>query len=151
MKNQAEPAKPYLVVDGHSVIHAWPDLKRLHLDGPRRHLAREALMQRLRQLQDGEGCQVVVVFDGTQPVRGEVREPDGLQILFAEAGMTADGLIERLVAKYAALLRMTVATADGMVRETILAHGAEWMSPEALMKRWQAVEGEWRKHTGRPS
>ena len=54
----------YLLVDGHSVIHAWPELKREHRIASRRHLARTELLKRLRNLQDMSGMQVVVVFDG---------------------------------------------------------------------------------------
>ena len=149
MEQDSAAPKSYLLVDGHSVIHAWPDLKLMHQDTPRRHLAREELMNRLRRLQDAEGFQVVVVFDGNQPVRGEVREPDGLQIIFADAGITADGVIERLVGKYARQRRITVATADGMVRETILAHGADWISPEGLRRLWLGSEENWRKQLRR--
>jgi predicted RNA-binding protein with PIN domain len=125
-------ARAYLLVDGHSVIHAWPELRKLHTQGARRHLAREQLMQRLRGYQDQTGCRVVVVFDGTQARTSEIREPDGLQVIYADAGATADTVIERLAAKYAGQVAIRVASADGMVRETIHAHGADWISPEGL-------------------
>jgi predicted RNA-binding protein with PIN domain len=40
----------YLVVDGHSVIFAWPDLRALHERN--RPAARKALADRLQQLHD---------------------------------------------------------------------------------------------------
>lgn len=122
----------YLIVDGHSVMHAWPELKRMQRSAPRRHLARLELLRRLRTYQDMQGAQVVVVFDGTQPARGEEREPGGLQVIYAEAATTADAIIERLAAKYAGVHPLRVVSADGMVRETILASGADWLSPEML-------------------
>jgi predicted RNA-binding protein with PIN domain len=52
----------YLIVDGHSVIFAWPELRKLH--ARRTSLAREALIKHLRDYQDWTGVHVVVVFDG---------------------------------------------------------------------------------------
>src|SRR5213592_736497 len=52
----------YLIVDGHSIIFAWPELRRLH--ARRSSLAREALLKQLRNYQDWTGVRVVIVFDG---------------------------------------------------------------------------------------
>lgn len=134
----------YLLVDGHNVMHAWPELKQLQRQASRRHQARQQLLQRLRHLQDMTGTRVVVVFDGTQSQGSEEREPEGLQIFYAAAGATADRLIERLAAKYAPLHRLRVASADGLVRETVLACGADWLSPETLRLECEAAESAMR-------
>lgn len=126
---------PFLIVDGHSVIHAWPDLARLHRTASKRHLARSELLKRLRLLQDMTGDRVVVVFDGTGSRTSEEREQQGLQIFYADAKATADTVVERLAVRYAPTHRLTVASADGMVRDSILASGAEWISPEMLQLR----------------
>jgi predicted RNA-binding protein with PIN domain len=130
----------YLLVDGHSVIHAWPELLREHRIAARRHLARTELLKRLRHLQDMSGMQVVVVFDGAKQGTNEEREPQGLQIIYADPGTTADTIIERLVARYSKERPMRVASADGMVRETILSLGAEWFSPEILRGMCESAE-----------
>jgi predicted RNA-binding protein with PIN domain len=52
----------YLIVDGHSVIFSWPELRKLH--DRRTALGREALTKKLRDYQDWSGVHVVVVFDG---------------------------------------------------------------------------------------
>ena len=51
----------FLLVDAHSVIFGWPELRALH----RRHMeaAREQLIQRLAAYQDASGTRVVAVFD----------------------------------------------------------------------------------------
>lgn len=138
------PPLTYLLIDGHSVIHAWPELRKEHQVASRRHLARTELLKRLRNLQDMSGMQVVVVFDGAKQGTNEEREPDGLQIIYADPGTTADTIIERLVAKYAAERPMRVASADGMVRETILSLGAEWISPEILRSLCDDAERDMR-------
>ena len=135
----------YLLIDGHSIIHAWPELRLLHLQAARRHLAREQLLQRMRHYQDMSGERVIVVFDGTQSRTSEDRETSGLQIFYAEAGKTADSIIERLVAKYAGQHPMRAATADGMIRETVSAFGGTWISPETLRTICDEAEGEMRR------
>jgi len=130
----------YMLIDGHNVIHAWPELVRDHRVASRRHLARTELLRRLRNLQDMSGMQVVVVFDGAKQGTNEEREKDGLQIIYADPGTTADTIIERLVARYAKERPMRVASADGMVRETILSLGAEWISPETLRSLCDSAE-----------
>lgn len=134
----------YLLIDGHSVIHAWPELLREHRVSSRRHLARTELLKRLRNLQDMSGMQIVVVFDGAKQGTNEEREPDGLQIIYADPGTTADTIIERLVARYATQRPMRVVSADGMVRETILSFGAEWSSPEILRSLCDGAERDMR-------
>lgn len=134
----------YLLVDGHNVINSWPELKKEHRIAARRHLARTELLKRLRNLQDMSGMQVVVVFDGARHGTNEEREPQGLQIIYADPGTTADTIIERLVAKYIKDRPMRVVSADGMVRETILSLGAEWFSPEILRSLCDGAESSMR-------
>ncbi|MDZ4288472.1 MAG: NYN domain-containing protein [Prosthecobacter sp.] len=125
--------RSYLLVDGHNVMHAWPDLRRHLQTAAKRYLAQQELLQRLRHFQDMTGTQVVVVFDGTHAQRSEEREKDGLQIIYADASSTADAILERLAAKYAHQHPLRVVSADGLVRDAILACGAEWLSPEMLL------------------
>ena len=113
----------YLLVDGHSVIFAWPELRVLHVR--RMGAAREALVRALTDYQDRSGVRVVVVFDGQGAKDTEEQEGrDGIQIFYAQAGRTADAIIERLVAKYAATHRLTVATSDRMEAQTAISFGA---------------------------
>lgn len=127
------PAAPqFLLVDGHSVIHAWEDLRKLHLRGEMRYMAREELLKRMRTLQDMTGERVVVVFDGQGSKITEEREEGGVQIFYADAGHTADSVIERLAAKYAEQFKLRVCTADRMIWESVRASGAQWISPDTL-------------------
>lgn len=143
-------ARTYLIVDGHSVIHGWPELRKLHGVSAKRHLAREELLKRLRHLQDMTGERVVVVFDGGQGARiSEQRETEGLQVFYADAATTADTVVERLAARHAASHRIRVASADGMVRDSVLASGAEWMSPEGLLDLCERAEQEMRRRIGK--
>ena len=114
--------REYLLVDGHSVIFAWPELRALHVR--RMAAAREALVKALTDYQDQSGVRVVVVFDGQGARTTEETEPDRPQVFYAAAGRTADGVIERLVAKYAATHRLVVATSDSLEQQTAISFGA---------------------------
>src|SRR4029453_14914913 len=120
----------YLIVDGHSVIFAWPELRTLH--ARRSSLAREALIKRLRDYQDWTGVRVVIVFDGKGRKVQITSEPSDVQVFYSRTGQTADAIIERLASKYAKRFELMVATSDSMEGETVEACGAEWISPEAL-------------------
>lgn len=120
----------YLIVDGHSVIFAWPELRKLHTR--RSSLAREALIKQLREYQDWTGVRVVIVFDGKGRNVETSSDPGEVQIFYSRTGQTADAIIERLASKYAERFELMVATSDSMEGETIEACGAEWISPETL-------------------
>ncbi len=120
----------HLIVDGHSVIFAWPELRKLH--ARRLSLARESLIKQLRDYQDWTGVHVVVVFDGKGRKVDTSSDPGEVQIFYSRAGQSADAIIERLASKYAKRYELFVATSDLMEAETVQACGAEWISPEAL-------------------
>jgi uncharacterized protein len=125
----------YLVVDGHSVIFAWPDLRKLH--ERRTSLAREALIKRLRDYQDRTGIRVVVVFDGKGEQVTETAHPGDVHIFYSRRGQTADAIVERLASKYAGRFDLSVATSDYLEQQTVSACGATCISPETL---WELIE-----------
>jgi hypothetical protein len=120
---------PVLLVDGHSVIFAWPELRRQH--GIRTGRAREDLVRQLRSFADASGWRVAVVFDGKGPDIGQ-EEESGVQVFYSPAGKTADSVIERLVCRYAKQREVTVATDDGAERVTVDAFGGRWISTDGL-------------------
>jgi uncharacterized protein len=120
----------YLIVDGHSIIFAWPELRKLH--ERRSSLAREMLIKQLRDYQDWTGVRVVVVFDGKGRKLSATSEPGDVQIFYSRTGQSADAIIERLASKYAKRFDLMAATSDLMEAQTVQACGAERISPEAL-------------------
>jgi uncharacterized protein len=120
----------YLIVDGHSIIFTWPELRKLH--ARRSSLAREALLKQLRDYQDWTGVRVVAVFDGKGRKVESTSEPAEVQVFYSRSGQSADSIIERLASKYGKRFDLTVATSDSMEAETVHACGAEWVSPDGL-------------------
>lgn len=122
----------YLIVDGHSVIFAWPELRKLH--AKRTSLARDELIKKLRDYQDWTGTRVAVVFDGKGSSVSVSSDPGEIQVFYSRAGQTADSIVERLASKYGEKFKLLVATSDVLEQETAAASGAECISTEAL--RW---------------
>jgi predicted RNA-binding protein with PIN domain len=122
----------YLIVDGHSVIFTWPELRKLHQK--RTALAREALIKRLRNYQDWTGVRVVVVFDGQGSNVTGAADPHDIQIFYSRKGQTADAVVERLASKYAGDFELMVATSDLLERQTVTSFGAVSISAEMLRK-----------------
>jgi predicted RNA-binding protein with PIN domain len=120
----------YLIVDGHSVIFAWPELRKLH--ARRSSLAREALLRQLRDYQDWTGVRVVAVFDGKGKKVETISDPTEVQVFYSRSGQSADAIIERLASIYAKQYQLTVATSDSMEAETVRACGAESISTDGL-------------------
>jgi predicted RNA-binding protein with PIN domain len=122
----------YLVIDGHSVIFAWTDLRQLH--DQNRAAARKALADRLQHLHDTTDWRVTLVLDGKLgtaiPLRQ--RKPTDMVITYASADQTADSIIERLVAVSGKAGQILVITADEVERLTVESLGASAASPSWL-------------------
>lgn len=125
-------AKKFLLVDAHNVIFARPELASMH----RRHpgAAREQLVQILERYQDTADTRVVVVFDGGASAQSTSQPsgPAGVQVMYPQAGQTADAIIERLVLKYATQHQLTVVTNDNLVRTAAEAAGSSTIDPDSL-------------------
>lgn len=119
-----------LIVDGHSVIFAWPEMRALH--ARRTALARDAVVKALTEYQDASGVHVVAVFDGKGERSNEATVPGGIQVFYSGIDQTADDIIERLVAKYAQRHEITVVTSDRLEQMTVNTFGASWMPAESL-------------------
>jgi predicted RNA-binding protein with PIN domain len=128
-----------LLVDGHSVIFAWPDLAEIHQRNTAS--ARENLVRRLTGLQDSTAWEVAVVFDGRGAKASSDSVPHGIAVFYSKSGQTADEIIERLAAKYSASCEVTVATDDNMERTTVEALGGMSISTDQLLAEIESASG----------
>jgi predicted RNA-binding protein with PIN domain len=130
----------YLVIDGHSVIFAWPDLRKLH--DQNRASARKALIDKLQHLHDTTDWRVTVVLDGKMgtALPTGVRKPADMVVSYATADQTADSIIERLVGASGVAAEILVVTADEAEKLTVESMGAFTASPSWLRKELDLEE-----------
>ena len=139
MSASDSPRGRFLLVDGHSMIFAWDELRALH--DQRMGLAREALCQRLQAYQDATpGERVVVVFDGRHGEGKQERRPEEIQVLYSKKGGSADEILERLACKYAKDHDLTVASRDRAVLDMVSSFGANAISANGLADLLEAAE-----------
>jgi uncharacterized protein len=128
----------WVLVDGYSVLHSWPQFTSRKSRLRTLEQRREALLRVLRQYADQSGQPVTVVFDGyaakRKPPKGEavtgMHAGHGLEVLFSDKGKTADEVIERVVALAPHPERILVATSDNVERQIVETLGAQSMSAE---------------------
>jgi predicted RNA-binding protein with PIN domain len=125
----------YLVVDGHSVIFSWPDLRALH--DRNRPAARKALADRLQHLHDTTAWRVTLILDGKlgSAVGAAPAKRTDMVISYATADQTADSIIERLVAASGVAGEILVITADEAEKLTVESLGAATASPDWLRRK----------------
>ena len=122
----------HLLVDGANILHAWPELRRLLKRD--RDAARSQLIGRLAAIHDAEAIRVTVVFDG----RGDqivVEQPSRqatFAVVYTPDSLTADDVIEQMVANSSEPSACLVATDDNAERETVMAAGATALRPDEL-------------------
>ena len=112
-----------ILIDGYSLLHAWPELA----PGKPRHsaAARDELIRRLTLYRDAIGTPVTIVFDGANAGRGlsTVESTPELEILYSRSGQTADDIIERAAHRLSAYGEVLAVTDDNAERDTVIAMG----------------------------
>ena len=136
---ESKAAPRYLLVDGHSIIHAWPGLRSLHAHQPGN--ARRELIRRMSELHDSGRWRVTLVFDGRAGGKEETPK-DSLAVLYASGNQTADSIIERIVQAHAGKGEIGVVTADHAEITAVESFGAYGFSPDWLQDELRAAGQE---------
>ncbi|MBC2601452.1 NYN domain-containing protein [Puniceicoccus vermicola] len=114
----------HLLIDGYNMIHGIPTLSRVLEESP--DAACDSLVQMARTIHDEDGLRVTVVFDGREK-RIQVENPCNrptFSVIYAPRQLSADGVIEQLLAKTRVPESVTVASRDNMIREAAAARGS---------------------------
>lgn len=141
--------RAHLLIDGYNLIHQLPELAALLVDS--REAAVEALIRMARTIHDGEDILVTVVFDGSSR-QLQVQTPcgrDSFSVVYAPAHLTADGVLEQMLARSKHPERFTVASRDNMIREVAAARGAFLLSGDQLSAWVDRCERGVREKLGR--
>lgn len=124
----------HLIVDGHNILHAWKWVragKRVSPDLVRR------LLDYLLVIHDIENRALTLVVDGAGTGL-QIEHPDHREtvtLVYASSELTADGVIERLLARAPDTDQWVVATADVALIQSAHTCGADAISPDHL-ERW---------------
>jgi len=122
-----------LIIDGYNVINTWPELIKLKDDNFEH--ARLRLIETLSNYSGYKGIKVIVVFDAHQ-VKGGVERKEyhgNVEVIFSGEGITADLVIEKLIASFSRDCKVFVATSDKMEQDMIWGKGAYRMSSRELL------------------
>ena len=122
-----------LLIDGHNLIGRLPDLR---LDDPDDEAK---LVMRLRAYSARTRKRVTVVFDRGLP-GGRSRELSGagVEVIFAAAGHTADGILRERIRRARDPRGLTVVTSDREIIAAAQARGARVMRSEEFSARLSA-------------
>lgn len=121
-----------LIIDGYNMIYSWDSLKGLAAHNI--ESARDELIHQISNYQGYRQIRVLLVFDGYSVPNnyGSSYRQGGLDIIYTRTGQSADQYIERKVHELKDTYRITVATSDGLIQNSILANGARRMPSKEL-------------------
>jgi predicted RNA-binding protein with PIN domain len=110
-----------ILIDGYSLLHNWPELAP---GWPRYSaFAREELIRRITQYQDFTGTPVTIFFDGSGKGPTRIPATQEVEVLYSQAGQTADQLIERAAHRFAPYGEVLAVTDDNAERDTVISLG----------------------------
>ncbi len=131
-----------VLVDGFSLLHAWPELA----PGRARHssLARDELIKVLAHYSDASGVPITIVFDGGRAPAGAPKPPAprNVEVLYTRAGQTADGVIERVTHLLRPYGEVLVVSNDNAERDLVLGLGGLASSCENFVRAIESELGE---------
>lgn len=125
----------YLLIDACNVIQATESLKEI-LQRKNMSAARDELAEIVRDIHDAEGVRVALILD-SQNEHSQVEHPDEIntfEFIYAPAGLTADGVIERMVRQMKNPTNVSVVSNDNLVREATRSSGANALRPAELFE-----------------
>ena len=123
-----------LIIDAYNVICSTDSLREI-MQG-KLDTARDQLAEIVRSIHDAEAVHVALILDSRND-KLEVEYPykvKTFEYLYAPASLSADGIIERMVARVKNPHDTTVVSNDRMVRESVRANGAIALRPEDLFE-----------------
>lgn len=125
------PSK-HLLIDSYNIIHAWPELKKELKKRPR--TVCELLLHTVRVIHDMEAIRLTLVVDGVGPKYTiEAPEPGNyITFLYSPGSISADGMIEHIVANSESAASVYVATQDLGLARNVMIKGAFVVTPEEL-------------------
>ena len=122
----------WIIIDGNNLIHSGREryFDRAGFDFPG---ARRQLVALLDELSGELASRLTVVFDGTIGGRDESLRAEGPEVLFSPQDLTADSVIERMVAGAGDPGKILVVTSDRAEIQTVTVAGGQVMSCKSFL------------------
>lgn len=121
----------WLIIDGYNVLHQIDELAELiHVDI---QTARHRLVRLVENTAHRMAPQTTVVFDGRQAGSDASLTSKYLEVLFSPGNLSADTVIERLVASFPQPEKILVITSDCAEHTTVSSAGAQVMSSQEFV------------------
>lgn len=122
----------HILVDGYNVTHAsrGADYDWTHLSLEQQ---RNALITFLASRRPRRRDQVTVVFDGSSGIRPRDKAPHGLEVVFSEAGVTADEVICEMIGNAPNPRALLVVSDDRQIRNAAVKAGAKPLSSRTFL------------------
>jgi len=134
-----------ILIDGYSLLHHWPKLA----PGRPRHsmAARDALIDLVSRYRDATGTPITIIFDGAGAPRGTAKphSTPELEILYSQAGQTADDMIERVTHRLVPYGGVLVVTDDFAERDTVIALGGAVASCDQFIRQMGEALNEFQR------
>jgi len=138
----------HLLIDGYNMIHGIYHLSRIHEES--QEAACQKLIQMARTIHDEDGIRVTVVFDGREQ-QLQLQRPCNrptFSVIYAPRQLSADGVIEQLLARATNPEQISVASRDNMIREVAAARGAFSVDSLGLEEWVTRCQGRTRSRLG---
>lgn len=121
-----------LIVDGYNMIYSWQSLKEIAKESI--SSARDALIDLMSNYQGYKNYKVILVFDAyrVKDNMGSSSHVGNMDIIYTRSSQTADSYIEKAVHDLKKQYRISVATSDGLIQNSIFAQGASRISSREL-------------------
>lgn len=123
----------WLIIDGYNLLHGVDGLQPLLSRDM--ELARHRLLRKVESTAHRMARQTTIVFDGRDAGQDAALTSKHMEVFFSPGNQTADTVIERLVAKFAAPEKILVVTSDRAESDTVLSHGGQVMSCGEFLAR----------------
>ncbi|MDR1665862.1 MAG: NYN domain-containing protein [Puniceicoccales bacterium] len=123
------------ILDGYNILYSKIP------EGPKGSLEfmRHRLMAMAEKFWEKKGFPLTLVFDGTADGSPESsRWGPGVRVIFSRGNLNADGVILQLLSKDNR--RVTVVTADLLLRDAVVRRGGNVMSPENFYREFRFLE-----------
>ena len=123
----------WIIIDGYNALHTQKDLSNLFKLNPEK--SRYEFLKLIEGYLLKQSCKSTVIFDGIKKEIDPILSTKKIEVIYASANLSADGLIERLVHSNSQPEKICVVTSDRLEQQTVSSSGAFIQSSDEFMNQ----------------